>query len=150
MLIFNVSKQLYALLFGVLFSICEPAECNAQNKPDEAKAILKERRELLSEAAEQMTTLYIGLRNNVTMSELIQVDRDSLKADLDWFDTPEDRIKAIEKHKAVANTVLKVAKAKKEAGRELGYVELLAKAYVLEIQLELLNEQEKQKAKPGK
>lgn len=135
------------LLIGVAYCSLNAEPCNAQDSSNEIKRLAKERRDLLSEVATQMTKTYVALER-ITLQEVVQAERDSLQADLDWFDKPDDRIQAIEKHMKVAESLLKVAKAKVDGARERGYVVLQARAYVLEVQIELLKE--KQKAKPRK
>lgn len=138
------------LFFGVLYLSFATETCDAQNKPADVKALLKERRDLLSEAASQMAKLYMLPKTKITVQEMIQAERASLQADMDWFEKPADRIKAIETHKNVANRLLESAKVNFSAARQPKYVVSQAKAYVLEVQLQLLKEKEKQKATPGK
>jgi hypothetical protein len=135
------------LLFGTLYLSFGAEACHAQDKPDDVKKLLKERRDVLSEAATQMMSLYLGAR--ITTQEVIQAERDSLKADLEWFDKPEDRIKAINKHKEAADSLLETAKARFAGARVPSCVVLQARAYVLEVQLEFLKEKKKEKATPG-
>jgi hypothetical protein len=137
------------LLFGMLCLPLGTEPGYAQDKSDELKKLLKERRDLLSDAAAQTTEAYLFLKV-VTVQAAIQAERDSLMADLDWFEKTDDRIQALEKHKEVADKLLKAADVKVIAGREPKSAGQQAKAYVLEVQIELLKEKEKQKAKPGK
>jgi hypothetical protein len=140
------------LFFGVLYLSLATETCNAQDKPTDVKALLKERRDLLSKAVDEMMETYLLPRANASypLQQVIQAERDSLRADLDWFDKPKGRIQAIEKHKKTADRLLAIATANVKIARQPIYVVPQAKAYVLEVQIELLKEKEKQKAKPGK
>ncbi len=138
------------LFFGVLYLSFGTQTCYAEDKSDETKALLKERRDLLSEAATRMYKIYQAFAQVDHYQELIQVHRDSLKADLDWFDKPEDRIQAIEKHKKAADEIYLLANRVVDSGRADKFQALQAKAYVFEVQLELVKEKKRQKAKPGK
>ncbi len=136
------------LFFGVLYLSFGTETCYAQDKSDDIKKVLKERRDLFSEAVDVMTRLLVASR--ITVQEVLQAEQASLKADLDLLDKPEDRIRAIEKHMKAADTILDIAKMGADAARVPRYAVSLAKAYVLEVQNELLTEKEKQKAKSGK
>jgi hypothetical protein len=134
---------------GVLYLlfVCVAGTCREQDESDDPKVLLKERRDLLSEAFTQMWTIYRQLPRNITVQELLQAERDSFKADLDWFEKADERIKALETHKLAANNIWDLAKAKFRAGVLPEYVSLQARAHVLEIQVELLREKRKQKVK---
>lgn len=134
------------LFFGFLYLSLGIETCYAQDQSSDMKKLLKERRDLLSQAVDSMNLLL----GRVPLQELLRADRDSLKADLDWFDKHEDRIRAIEKHKKAADIYWQTAKTMQDAGRGFEYIVIQAKAYVVEIQIELLKEKERQKAKPGK
>ena len=124
------------------------AACFAQEKPDDLKALQKERRELLSEVATGMYKIYLQSLGTQFLSpslqEVAQAERDSFKADLDYFDKPEERIEAIEKHKKAADSLLEIAEGhlRTARGNRLGVFQ--AKAYILEIQIELVKEKKKQ------
>ena len=131
------------LLLAVLILSTGAEACYAQDKHDEIKALLKERRDLLSEVATAMTKAFIERR--VDWQVLVQAERDSLKADLDWFDRTDDRIQAIDKHKKVADKVLVIVEALEKVGK-VGRTDVLqVRAYVLEVQIELLKEKRKAK-----
>ncbi|HZZ77026.1 MAG TPA: hypothetical protein VFE62_00825 [Gemmataceae bacterium] len=142
------SWELTSLLVvaAVLFLSAGTEICNAQDKVDEIKTLKKERRDLLSQAAAQLVVLYQNAR--VDLYELVKVDRDLLRADLDWFEKPADRIKAIEQHKEIAEMAARVAKSRRDSGRGGEAQVLQARAYALEVQIELLKE--KRKVQPAK
>jgi hypothetical protein len=118
------------------------AACRAQEKSDDVKALLKERRELLGEVATDMISNLVKL--DLTFSEVAQAERDSFKADLDYFDKPEERIRAIEQHKKAADNLLLRAKQLVASARGLTFNVSQAKAYVLEVQIEVLKENKRQ------
>jgi hypothetical protein len=131
------------LLFSALFYLVGTETCYAQGKPDEIKTLLKERRDLLSEVSSIMAKAF--LEGRVDMQILVQAERDSLRADLDWFDRADDRIQAINKHKKIADKILEVAETEEKVGK-IGRTDVLrVRAYVLEVQIEL--HKEKRKAK---
>jgi hypothetical protein len=125
------------------------AACWAQEKADSVKALRKERRELLSEVATGLADLYIKFpvpeAIHPTFQEVFQAERDSFKADLDYFDKSKDRIEAIETHTKAANRLLQVAESLVARARETRLTEFQVKAYTLEVQIELLKEKERQK-----
>lgn len=144
-------KALRAVVFFAGFYLYVASEsCNAQDKANNLKTLLKERRDLLSDIATQMTEAYLLLGAKISLHEVILAERDSLNADLDCFEKPEERIQAIEKHKKVADSLNKAATANFAAARQPKYVVLQARAYVLEVQIELLKERKKKKANPGR
>jgi len=135
--------QILLLLFAVLCLLVGTETCHAQGKPDELKTLLKKRRDLLSEVASITTKAF--LQGRFDLHELVQAERDSFRADLDWFDRADDRLQAINNHKKVAEKILEYAEASEKAGI-LGSRDVLqVRAYVLEVQIELLKEKRKAK-----
>lgn len=117
--------------------------CSAQEKADDLKALQKERRELLSELSADMRRHFAEFR--LSFPEVAQVERDSFKADLDYFDKSEDRVSALEEHRKAADELLEIAKVLMARGRGLSFGVSQARAYVLEIQIALVKEKEKQR-----
>ncbi len=134
------------LLFVVLHFLIGAETSFPQDKQDVIKALLKERRDLLNDVATAMTKAYF--ERKVGWEVLVQAERESLRADLDWFDRPEERIQAIEKHKKLADKILAITDAAEKVGKLARTDVLQVRAYVLEIQIELLKEQ--RKTRPAK
>jgi len=138
-------------LMSLVAAIClsfGAAPCFAQEKSDDLKALQKERRELLSEVAAGKTKLYLESPGSQfvgpSLQEVFHAERESFKADLDYFDNSEERIQAIEKHKKAADSLLELAKGLVASARENRLAEFQAKAYTLEVQIELVKEKRKQ------
>src|SRR5438045_3600419 len=89
------------------------AACFAEEKSGDLRALQKERRELLSKVATGTQELYFDSHAKEivypSFQDVVAAERDSFKADLEYFDTVEERISALDQHKKAADRLLQRA-----------------------------------------
>jgi multidrug efflux pump subunit AcrA (membrane-fusion protein) len=107
--------------------------------------LLKERQKSLDEAASQSMKMYQN--GTTTLENVLELQRAALEASLDLCDTDTDRLAVLRKLVMLAETFHRIVEAQREAGKASPVDVLQARALVLELQIRLLREEEKARAK---
>jgi outer membrane protein TolC len=148
----NHAQKLGALavifMFGTL--LWPVQDVRAQDRTAEIKTLLKERIALLDDAVKDLTGHY---QNGVVeIGVVIEAAREALKAKLELAESPQERVAVVRQLLENANNIVSVAENRMKAGLGQRYTVSQAKAYVLEIRIELLRQEQQAKtdAKKGR
>ena len=141
-------RLFYALLLMGLLAPGALAQAQAKpeakadpDKPADIKSLLKERHMVLSKAVTLLTDLYQFSR--VGYADVLQAQRDLVRATLDLEEEPEKRIELLQQSEKIAKATLAIAEAMFRTARTNELPVFRAKALVLEIQIEIRREQAK-------
>jgi outer membrane protein TolC len=112
--------------------------------PNKIKELLKERRDVLQKAADQLTARYQDGRG--TGSEVMLAQKAVLEATLDLAETSAERIDALGKALKLVERIQAMIEAQAKAGQRMESEALQARAMVLEVRIRLLREEQNAKA----
>jgi hypothetical protein len=136
------------MTFGLQPNVSAPPEMKELSPPAELaeiKTLLKDRRDILDKVVDFRTKEYKA--GNVPFSVVAQAERDALRATLDLDEGPEKRTATLEKLQKNAESTVKIAEAYVKAGQGSEVDLLQAKAFELEVRLELLRNEQKAKSR---
>jgi outer membrane protein TolC len=135
------------VVIGLILFMAAPV--HAQVKTPEMKKLLKERSELLNEAMNiAMAHFKAG---TMSIEDVQRLEKDAVKAALAFEDDPKERVAILGRSVETSQKIADIVDALFRAGTTTKLSVLRARASLLDARIELLKEEEKQKAaKPGK
>jgi RNA polymerase sigma factor (sigma-70 family) len=142
----GLKKQVADLRVQLKAALKEIQRLTAPPERDaEIKALLKERYETLTEAADLLRNLF--REGNVKFETLGATQRDALEANLDQYDSPKERVAALRKHMEAVTQTYQMANAQFQTGQVNKVTLDQAKAMVLGARIALLREENKASSK---
>jgi len=106
------------------------------DKAIELKALVKQQRNSLNNVVSLLTTYYS--EGKVDLSRLLQAHRDLLRANLQLYDDPKDRVEAIKECMKTVKVLVSAIEEKVKLNFARGVDELEAKVVLREFEIELL------------
>jgi hypothetical protein len=138
----GLKKQVADLRVQLKAALKEIQRLTAPPERDaEIKALLKERYETLTEAADLLRNLF--REGHVKFETLAAAQRDALEANLDQYDSPKERVAALRKFMETVTQTYQMANAQFQTGQVNKVTLDQAKAMVLGARIALLREQSK-------